>query len=85
MACTVGAKMTKAFPGALVVPVRRSVRVGEAQLAMKPLRLFPPDAPASCPCARGYERNIASFLARLPHRPGLVQQFLAVVIHLARR
>jgi chromosome partitioning protein len=42
LARTIGAKMTKAFPGALVVPARRSVRVGEAQLAMKPLRLFSP-------------------------------------------
>ncbi len=42
LARTIGARMTKAFPGALVVPVRRSVRVGEAQLAMQPLRLFAP-------------------------------------------
>ena len=47
LARTIGAKMTKAFPGALVVPVRRSVRVGEAQLAMKPLRLFAPGTSAS--------------------------------------
>ncbi|MEV6133178.1 AAA family ATPase [Streptomyces violaceusniger] len=39
---TIGGQMVKAFPDALVVPVRRSVRVGEAQLAMAPLRLFTP-------------------------------------------
>ena len=42
LARTIGAKVAKAFPGALVVPARRSVRVGEAQLAMQPLRLFAP-------------------------------------------
>ena len=39
---TIGSEMMKAFPGALVVPARSSVRVGEAQLAMEPLRLFRP-------------------------------------------
>ncbi|MFB8443624.1 ParA family protein [Streptomyces niveus] len=42
LARTIGARMVKAFPGSLVVPARQSVRVGEAQLAMKPLRVFAP-------------------------------------------
>lgn len=40
LARDIGAKMAAAFPGALMVPVRQSVRVGEAQLAMTPLRTF---------------------------------------------
>ncbi|MFJ2781532.1 ParA family protein [Kitasatospora sp. NPDC087315] len=39
---TIGAQMTKAFPNAIIVPVRESVRVGEASLARKPLRFYAP-------------------------------------------
>ena len=44
LARQIGGKLAAAYPQALIVPARTSVRVGEAELALEPLRTFAPDA-----------------------------------------
>ncbi len=40
LARQIGGRLAKAYPGAVIVPARTSVRIGEAQLAREPLRTF---------------------------------------------
>ncbi|MFE6630324.1 ParA family protein [Streptomyces rochei] len=40
----IGGRLAKAYPNAVILPARTSVRIGEAQLAKQPLRIFAPGA-----------------------------------------
>lgn len=40
LARQIGGKLARAYPDAVILPARTSVRIGEAQLARKPLRIF---------------------------------------------
>ncbi|MFE3144255.1 ParA family protein [Streptomyces scopuliridis] len=44
LARQIGGKLAKAYPNAVILPARTSVRIGEAQLAQQPLRTFAPSA-----------------------------------------
>ncbi|MER5352611.1 ParA family protein [Kitasatospora sp. NPDC002551] len=38
----IGGSLARAYPGAVILPARTNVKIGEAQLAKEPLRLFAP-------------------------------------------
>ncbi|MFL4496489.1 ParA family protein [Streptomyces sp. VTCC 41912] len=53
LARQIGGKLAKAYPNAVILPARTSVRIGEAQLDKEPLRVFAPTATTGLDYDRG--------------------------------